>query len=130
MRIVVTGGGGFLGSHLCEKFLALGHPVLCIDNLATGSKVNIEQLEGNRNFEFRLHDITKPIDVAGPVGAVAHLASPASPPDYLRLPIQTLKVGSLGTHNALGLARAKQARFLLASTSEVYGDPLVNPQPE
>ena len=130
MRIVVTGGGGFLGSHLCEKLLALGHPVLCIDNLATGSKVNIQQLEANRNFEFHFHDITKPIDVAGPIGAVAHLASPASPTDYLRLPIQTLKVGSLGTHNALGLARAKRARFLLASTSEVYGDPLVNPQPE
>ncbi|MGH9430393.1 MAG: UDP-glucuronic acid decarboxylase family protein [Terriglobia bacterium] len=130
MRIVVTGGGGFLGSHLCEKFLALRYSVLCIDNLATGSPNNIRQLERHPNFEFRLHDVTKRIDVEGAVDAVAHLASPASPPDYLRLPIQTLKVGSLGTHNALGLAKAKQARFLLASTSQVYGDPLVNPQPE
>jgi len=130
LRIVVTGGGGFLGSHLCEKLLTLGHSVLCIDNLATGSRMNIRQLEGNPGFEFRLHDVTKPFEVVGPVDAIAHLASPASPPDYFRLPIQTLKVGSLGTHNALGLAKAKQARFLLASTSEVYGDPLVNPQPE
>jgi len=127
---VVTGGGGFLGSHLCERLLALEHSVLCIDNLSTGSRVNIQHLEGNPGFEFRLHDISKPVEVTGRVDAVAHLASPASPPDYLRLPIQTLKVGSLGTHNALGLAKAKQARFLLASTSEVYGDPLVNPQPE
>jgi dTDP-glucose 4,6-dehydratase len=127
---VVTGGAGFLGSHLCEKLLALGHTVLCIDNLATGSRENIQPLEVNPSFEFHLHDVSKPIEVEGAVDAVVHLASPASPPDYLRLPIQTLKVGSLGTHNALGLAKAKQARFLLASTSEVYGDPLVNPQPE
>lgn len=130
MRIVVTGGAGFLGSHLCERLLALGHSILCVDNLATGSRANIQALEGDPRFEFRLHDITKPIEVQGSVDAIAHLASPASPPDYLRLPIPTLKVGSLGTHNALGLAKAKQARFLLASTSEVYGDPLVNPQPE
>lgn len=130
MRIVITGGAGFLGSHLCEKLLGRGHSVLCIDNLSTGSRENIQHLEANPNFEFRLHDVTKYIAVEGPVDAIAHLASPASPPDYLRLPIQTLKVGSLGTHNALGLAWAKKARFLLASTSEVYGDPLVNPQPE
>ncbi len=126
----MTGGAGFLGSHLCEKLLGLGHSVLCIDNLATGNRKNIEHLEANPAFQFRLQDVTQYIDVEGPVDAVAHLASPASPPDYLRLQIQTLKVGSLGTHKALGLARAKQARFLLASTSEVYGDPLVNPQPE
>jgi len=130
LRIVVTGGAGFLGSHLCEKLLGLGHSVLCIDNLATGNRKNIEHLEANPAFQFRLQDVTQYIDVEGPVDAIAHLASPASPPDYLRLQIQTLKVGSLGTHKALGLARAKQARFLLASTSEVYGDPLVNPQPE
>jgi dTDP-glucose 4,6-dehydratase len=130
LRIVVTGGAGFLGSHLCEKLLGLGHSVLCIDNLATGSRKNIEHLEANAAFQFRLQDVTQYLDVEGPVDAIAHLASPASPPDYLRLQIQTLKVGSLGTHKALGLARAKGARFLLASTSEVYGDPLVNPQPE
>jgi dTDP-glucose 4,6-dehydratase len=127
---VITGGAGFLGSHLCEKLLAQGHSLLCVDNLATGNRANIQHLEANPDFSFQLHDISKPIEVTGSVDAVAHLASPASPPDYLRLPIQTLKVGSLGTHNALGLAKAKGARFLLASTSEVYGDPLVNPQPE
>src|SRR5579875_532337 len=105
LRIVVTGGAGFLGSHLCEKLLGLGHSVLCIDNLATGNRKNIEHLEANPAFQFRLQDVTQYLDVEGPVDAVAHLASPASPPDYLRLQIQTLKVGSLGTHKALGLAR-------------------------
>jgi dTDP-glucose 4,6-dehydratase len=130
MRIVITGGAGFLGSHMCEKLLGLGHSVVCIDNVSTGSRENIHHLEANPKFEFRLSDVTQYIEVEGPVDAVAHLASPASPPDYLRLPIQTLKVGSLGTHNALGLTWAKKAIFLLASTSEVYGDPIVNPQPE
>lgn len=130
MRIVVTGGAGFLGSHLCEKFLSLGHSVLSVDNLATGRAENLKSIESNPAFEFRRQDVSQHVTVEGPVDAVAHLASPASPPDYLRLQIQTLKVGALGTHNALGLAKAKNARFLLASTSEVYGDPLVNPQPE
>lgn len=130
MRVVVTGGAGFVGSHLCEKFLNLGHTVYCLDNLVTGNRENIRHLEKDRNFQFGLHDVSRYIDVPGPVDAVLHLASPASPVDYLELPIQTLKVGSLGTHNALGLAKAKQARLLLSSTSEVYGDPLVNPQPE
>ncbi len=130
MRVVVTGGAGFLGSHFCEKLLSLGHSVLCLDNLATGNSENIRTFEANPRFEYREHDVSKYIDVEGPIDAVAHLASPASPPDYLRLPIPTLKVGALGSHNALGLAKAKGARFLLASTSEVYGDPLVNPQPE
>lgn len=130
MRVVITGGAGFLGSHLCEKFLRLGHAICCIDNLATGKRGNIAHLEGDRSFQFVGQDVTKYIHVDGPVDAVLHFASPASPVDYLRLQIQTLKVGALGTHNALGLAKAKQARFLLASTSEVYGDPLVNPQPE
>ena len=130
MRVVITGGAGFVGSHLCEKFLNLGHAVCCVDNLATGKRENVKHLELDRNFQFVLHDVSRYIDVPGPVDAVLHLASPASPVDYLQLPIQTLKVGALGTHNALGLAKAKRARFLLASTSEVYGDPLVNPQPE
>ena len=130
MRVVITGGAGFVGSHLCEKFLNLGHTVYCLDNLVTGKRENIQHLEKDRNFQFGLHDVSRYIDVPGPVDAVLHLASPASPVDYLQLPIQTLKVGALGTHNALGLAKAKGARFLLASTSEVYGDPLVNPQPE
>jgi dTDP-glucose 4,6-dehydratase len=130
MRVVVTGGAGFLGSHLSEGLLALGHRVYCLDNLLTGARQNIVAFEANPNFEFHLQDVTKTIHVEGPVDAVMHFASPASPPDYLRLPIQTLKVGALGTHNALGLAKAKRARFLLASTSEVYGDPQVNPQPE
>lgn len=130
MRIVVTGGAGFLGSHLSGRLLALGHQVYCLDNLLTGARQNIGAFEGNGNFEFHLQDVTKTIHVEGPVDAVMHFASPASPADYLRLPIQTLKVGSLGTHNALGLAKAKRARFVLASTSEVYGDPQVNPQPE
>jgi dTDP-glucose 4,6-dehydratase len=130
LRVVITGGAGFVGSHLCEKFLSLEHTVYCLDNLVTGKRDNVQQLEKNRNFQFGLHDVSRYIDVPGPVHAVLHFASPASPVDYLQLPIQTLKVGALGTHNALGLAKAKGARLLLASTSEVYGDPLVNPQPE
>lgn len=129
-RAVVTGGAGFLGSHLCERLLADGVAVVCVDNLITGKRENIAALEARDDFEFVLHDVSKPIEVAGPVDYVLHFASPASPIDYLELPIQTLKVGSLGTHNSLGLAKAKGARYLLASTSEVYGDPLVHPQPE
>jgi dTDP-glucose 4,6-dehydratase len=129
-RVVITGGAGFLGSHLCERFLAEGWRVLCIDNLLTGDRENVAHLEENPHFEFLLHDVTKFIEVEGDVDAILHFASPASPIDYLELPIQTLKVGSLGTHNALGLAHAKGARFLLASTSECYGDPLVHPQTE
>ena len=130
MRMVVTGGAGFLGSHVCEKLLVLGHKVCCIDNLVTGRRENIQHLESDGHFEFLVHDVTKYIDVSGPVDAIMHLASPASPVDYHKLQIETMKVGALGTHNALGLARAKGARFLLASTSEVYGDPLFNPQKE
>ena len=129
-RTVITGGAGFLGSHLCERFLADGHEVVCLDNLITGSRENIEHLARNKPFSFIEHDVTKYILVEGPVDNVLHFASPASPVDYLKYPIQTLKVGSLGTHNALGLAKAKGARFLLASTSEVYGDPEVHPQKE
>jgi dTDP-glucose 4,6-dehydratase len=129
-RTVITGGAGFIGSHLCDHFLAKGHEVICIDNLLTGSKDNIAHNMDNDRFWFMLHDITNYIDVSGPVDNVLHFASPASPADFERLPIQILKVGALGTHNALGLAKAKKARFLLASTSEVYGDPEVNPQPE
>jgi dTDP-glucose 4,6-dehydratase len=128
--IAVTGGAGFLGSHLCDHLLAKDYEVVCLDNLLTGSAENIAHLEGRATFHFIRHDVTTFIDVDGPVDAVLHFASPASPQDYLDMPIQTLKVGSLGTHKALGLARAKSARFLLASTSEVYGDPLVNPQRE
>ena len=126
---VVTGGAGFLGSHLCDALVSEGHRVICVDNLETGSLQNVEHLRGE-SFTFMSHDITRHIEVEGPVDIVYHLASPASPIDYLRLPLQTLKVGSQGTHNALGLAKAKRARFLLASTSEVYGDPLIHPQPE
>ena len=129
-RAVITGGAGFLGSHLCERFLAEGWSVLCVDNLLTGNKDNVAHLLDVEGFEFMEHDVTKYIDVDGEVDAILHFASPASPIDYLELPIQTLKVGSLGTHNALGLAHAKKARFLLASTSECYGDPLVHPQTE
>jgi dTDP-glucose 4,6-dehydratase len=130
VKALVTGGAGFLGSHLCERLLSEGHEVVAMDNLLTGNRRNIEHLESRPGFSFVLHDVTKFIAVDGPLDAVLHFASPASPIDYLELPIQTLKVGSLGTHNALGLAQAKGARFLLASTSEVYGDPLVHPQPE
>jgi dTDP-glucose 4,6-dehydratase len=126
---VVTGGAGFLGSHLCERLLGLGHRVWCLDNLDTGSLTNIAHLR-DEAFTFVQHDVTEYIDIPGDVDYVFHFASPASPIDYLRLPLQTLKVGSYGTHNALGLAKAKRARFLVASTSEVYGDPLIHPQPE
>jgi len=129
-RAVVTGGAGFLGSHLCDHLLTKGYDVLCLDNLLTGNTDNIAHLAGNPRFKFVRHDVTEYMFVEGPVHAVLHFASPASPVDYLEMPIQTLKVGSLGTHKALGLAKAKKARFLLASTSEVYGDPLLNPQPE
>ncbi len=127
---VVTGGAGFLGSHLCERLLAEGHRVYCIDNLITGSPDNIAGLLGNEHFSFLHYDVTSFIYIEGAVDNVLHFASPASPIDYLRVPIQTLKVGSIGTHKALGLSKAKNARFLLASTSEVYGDPLLHPQPE
>ncbi len=130
MRILVTGGAGFLGSHLCDRLLAEGYEVIAMDNFVTGKARNIAHLETDRRFHFIEHDVTKFIPLEGDIDAVLHFASPASPIDYLELPIQTLKVGSLGTHNALGLALAKGARFLLASTSEVYGDPLVHPQPE
>ncbi|MBI1804486.1 MAG: SDR family oxidoreductase [Ignavibacteriae bacterium] len=127
---VVTGGAGFLGSHICDRLLLEGHHVICIDNLITGDTANIAHLFGHDCFRFVNHDVTNYIFIDGPVHNILHFASPASPVDYLKLPIQTLKVGSLGTHKALGLAKAKGARFLLASTSEVYGDPLVHPQPE
>ena len=126
---LVTGGAGFLGSHLCDYLLEKGYRVLCVDNLDTSSLANIEHIRDER-FEFLYHDMVEHLEVAGPIDFVYHLASPASPIDYLRLPLHTLKVGSYGTHNALGLAKFKRARFLLASTSEVYGDPLVHPQPE
>ena len=126
---VVTGGAGFLGSHLCDALIRDGSRVICVDNLETGSLQNVEHLRGDQ-FTFVNHDITRHLEIDGPVDVVYHLASPASPIDYLRLPLQTLKVGSHGTHNALGLAKWKRARFLLASTSEVYGDPLIHPQPE
>ncbi len=129
-RVLITGGAGFLGSHLCERFLAEGFEVLCIDNLITGDLANVEHLFQDRWFHFERRDVTEYLHVGGELDAVLHFASPASPIDYLELPIQTLKVGSLGTHKALGLARAKNARFLLASTSECYGDPLVHPQSE
>ncbi len=128
-RTVVTGGAGFLGSHLCEELLALGHEVICLDNLSTGDTDNIAHIR-DAKFEFIKQDVTNHIYVKGPVNYVLHFASPASPVDYLERPIQTLKVGSLGSHKALGLAKEKGARFLLASTSEIYGDPLVHPQRE
>ena len=127
---LITGGAGFLGSHLCERLLAEGHRVTCVDNLITGKVANIQHLLEHSDFEFLEHDVSLPFEVEVAVDNVLHFASPSSPIDYLELPIQTLKVGSLGTHNTLGLAMAKKARYLLASTSEVYGDPLVHPQPE
>lgn len=129
-RVLITGGAGFLGSHLCERFLGEGWEVIAMDNLITGDIANIEHLFSDRNFHFEDRDVTEYIHVVGDLDAILHFASPASPIDYLELPIQTLKVGSLGTHKALGLANAKGARFLLASTSECYGDPLVHPQNE
>lgn len=129
-RVLITGGAGFIGSHLCERFLDDGHEVICMDNLITGSADNIALLFPNSRFSFMPQDVTNYIYVKGPVDVILHFASPASPIDYLELPIQTLKVGSLGTHKALGLAKEKNARLLLASTSEVYGDPLVHPQKE
>jgi dTDP-glucose 4,6-dehydratase len=130
MRTLITGGAGFIGSHLCERFLEQGHEVICVDNLITGSLDNVEHLRANECFTFLRHDCSHPLEIDGPVDNVLHFASPASPVDYLRHPIPTLKVGSLGTHNALGLAKLHKARFLLASTSEVYGDPEQHPQRE
>jgi dTDP-glucose 4,6-dehydratase len=130
MRTVITGGAGFVGSHLCERFLADGHEVLCVDNLITGNTTNVDHLRGNDRFSFIRHDVSHPIEIDGPVHNILHFASPASPVDYLRHPIPTLKVGSLGTHNTLGLAKLKKAHYLLASTSEVYVDPDVHPQRE
>jgi dTDP-glucose 4,6-dehydratase len=129
-RSVITGGAGFIGSYLCKMLVKKGHEVVCMDNLSTGSLSNIEELIENNSFQFIKYDVTEYIYVKGSVDYILHFASPASPADYHNLPIQTLKVGSLGTHKALGLAKEKKARFLLASTSEVYGDPLVHPQPE
>jgi len=128
--VVVTGGAGFIGSHLCDRFIENKLKVICVDNLISGDLRNISQLLNKKNFKFVRHDISKPIKIKGEVDYILHFASPASPVDYLMYPIQTLKVGSLGTRNALGLAKAKKAKFMLASTSEVYGDPLVHPQPE
>jgi Nucleoside-diphosphate-sugar epimerases len=130
MRVLITGGAGFLGSHLVERFLAEGHTVIAMDNLITGTTDNIAHLAGHERFTFIKHDVTNYIFIEGPLDAILHFASPASPVDYLELPIQTLKVGALGTHKVLGLAKDKGARFLLASTSEVYGDPQVHPQNE
>jgi len=130
MRILVTGAGGFLGSHLCDRLLAMGARVIGMDTFITGNPTNVAHLTRHPDFQLTRHDVTTYIEIDGPLDGVLHFASPASPVDYLELPIQTLKVGSLGTHRALGLARAKGARLLLASTSEVYGDPLVHPQPE
>jgi dTDP-glucose 4,6-dehydratase len=130
MRILITGGAGFIGSHLADRLLSEGHSVIAIDNLATGHTRNIEHLAGHARFQFIKHDVTEYMYIEGDLDVVLHLASLPSPVDYLKKPIPTLKVGALGTHKALGLARAKSARFMLASTSEVYGDPLVHPQPE
>ena len=130
MRILLTGGAGFIGSNLSDLLIKEGHTIICMDNLITGKKDNVRHLLDNHNFEFIEHDVTKYIDIDGKIDYVLHFASPASPVDYLKYPIKTLKVGSLGTHNALGVAKEHKAKFFLASTSEVYGDPLVNPQPE
>ncbi len=129
-KILITGAAGFLGSHLCDKFIKEGYHVIGMDNFITGDEKNIKHLNGNECFEFMTHDITEYIEIEGTLDYILHFASPASPIDYLKIPIQTLKVGSLGTHNLLGLAKAKSARILIASTSEVYGDPLVHPQTE
>jgi len=129
-RILITGGAGFIGSHLCDRFIEKGYSVICMDSLVTGSLKNIGHLLKNRNFEFVKHDVSKYINIKGKLDYVLHFASPASPIDYLKFPIKTLKVGSLGTHNALGVAKLKKAGFLLASTSEVYGDPKIHPQKE
>jgi dTDP-glucose 4,6-dehydratase len=129
-RVLITGAAGFLGSHLCDRFIQEGYEAIGMDNLLTGSLSNIEHLFPLKEFSFYHHDVSKFIHVPGPLDYILHFASPASPTDYLKMPIQTLKVGSLGTHNCLGLAKAKKARILVASTSEVYGDPLVHPQPE
>jgi dTDP-glucose 4,6-dehydratase len=128
--VVVTGGAGFLGSHLCDRFIVEGKKVFCVDNLITGSEKNIQHLRHNKDFEFIRHDVSKPFSIPGAVDYVLHFASPASPVDYLTYPIPTLKVGALGTHNTLGLAKLKKARYFLAATSEVYGDPLEHPQKE
>jgi dTDP-glucose 4,6-dehydratase len=130
VRTLITGGAGFLGSHLCDRLLKEEHEVICMDNLSTGSMDNISHLIGDERFQFIHYNVTEYIYVEGPLDHIVHFASPASPVDYLEMPIQTLKVGSLGTHKALGLTKEKKARFLIASTSEVYGDPLVHPQPE
>jgi dTDP-glucose 4,6-dehydratase len=130
VRTLITGGAGFIGSHLCERFLERGHEVICVDNLITGSLANVEHLRGNDHFVFIRHDISHALEIDGPIDNVLHFASLASPVDYLNYPIQTLKVGSLGTHNTLGLAKLKNARYLVASTSEVYGDPEQHPQRE
>ncbi|NBX26796.1 MAG: SDR family oxidoreductase [Chitinophagia bacterium] len=129
-RILITGAAGFLGSHLCDRFIAEGYDVIGMDNLLTGNIKNIEHLFPLKNFEFYHHDVTKFVHVPGNIDYILHFASPASPIDYLKMPIQTLKVGAMGTHNLLGLAKAKNARILVASTSEIYGDPIVHPQPE
>src|SRR3989338_7718086 len=128
--VLITGGAGFIGSHLCDFLIDKGFKVICVDNLITGNAKNISHLNSNKNFKFIAHDISKHIAIEEPLDYVLHFASPASPVDYQKIPIQTLKVGSLGTHNTLGIALAKKAKYVLASTSEVYGDPLVNPQPE
>jgi len=128
--ILITGGAGFIGGHLCDFLLERNFKVICMDNFITGNKKNIEHLNNNKNFTLKSHDVSKHIEIDEPIEYILHFASPASPVDYQKIPIQTLKVGSLGTHNTLGLALAKKAKYVLASTSEVYGDPLVNPQPE
>ena len=129
-RVLITGAAGFLGSHLCDRFIQEGFHVIAMDNLITGDMININHLLNHPDFEFRNHDVTKFIEIEGPLDFILHFASPASPIDYLKIPIQTLKVGAMGTHNLLGLAKAKGSRILVASTSEVYGDPLVHPQTE